>query len=129
MWFCRVDASGANHSFEKGRDFGGDDRRVGKSQRDHPKSRGPASNVSCLKTSLARTVCVFFCLHGFLTRRTRVPSPVVPVPGVGQVGHGLQNTWGLEEDEDNEEGSDEEEEEKMEEKRDEKKAESTLGRM
>ncbi|XP_063331586.1 exosome complex component RRP45 [Pelmatolapia mariae] len=27
-----------------------------------------------------------------------VPSPVVPVPGVGQVGQGLQNSWGLEED-------------------------------
>ncbi|XP_049900251.1 exosome complex component RRP45 [Epinephelus moara] len=32
-----------------------------------------------------------------------VPSPVVPVPGVGQVGQGLQNTWGLEEEEDEEE--------------------------
>lgn len=29
-----------------------------------------------------------------------VPSPVVPVPGVGQVGQGLQNSWGLEEDDD-----------------------------
>lgn len=28
-----------------------------------------------------------------------VPSPVVPAPGVGQVGHGLRNSWGLEEDE------------------------------
>ncbi|KAM3623504.1 uncharacterized protein V6R79_012026 [Siganus canaliculatus] len=27
-----------------------------------------------------------------------VASPVVPVPGVGQVGQGLQNTWGLEEE-------------------------------
>uniref|UniRef100_A0A3Q4I4L0 Exosome complex component RRP45 n=1 Tax=Neolamprologus brichardi TaxID=32507 RepID=A0A3Q4I4L0_NEOBR len=27
-----------------------------------------------------------------------VPSPVLPVPGVGQVGQGLQNSWGLEED-------------------------------
>uniref|UniRef100_A0A669CN31 Exosome complex component RRP45 n=1 Tax=Oreochromis niloticus TaxID=8128 RepID=A0A669CN31_ORENI len=27
-----------------------------------------------------------------------VPSPVVPVPGVGQVGQGLQNSWGLEDD-------------------------------
>ncbi|XP_034544749.1 exosome complex component RRP45 [Notolabrus celidotus] len=32
-----------------------------------------------------------------------VPSPVVPVPGVGQVGQGLQNTWGLQEDEEDEE--------------------------
>uniref|UniRef100_A0AAQ4QTK9 Exosome complex component RRP45 n=1 Tax=Gasterosteus aculeatus aculeatus TaxID=481459 RepID=A0AAQ4QTK9_GASAC len=32
-----------------------------------------------------------------------VPSPVVPVPGVGQVGLGLQNTWGLEEEDDDEE--------------------------
>ncbi|XP_034457542.1 exosome complex component RRP45 isoform X2 [Hippoglossus hippoglossus] len=32
-----------------------------------------------------------------------VPSPVVPVPGVGQVGQGLQNTWGLEEEEEEEE--------------------------
>ncbi|XP_034457570.1 exosome complex component RRP45 isoform X5 [Hippoglossus hippoglossus] len=31
-----------------------------------------------------------------------VPSPVVPVPGVGQVGQGLQNTWGLEEEEEEE---------------------------
>lgn len=29
-----------------------------------------------------------------------VPSPVVPVPGVGQVGQGLQNSWELEEDDD-----------------------------
>ncbi|XP_060946545.1 exosome complex component RRP45 [Limanda limanda] len=35
-------------------------------------------------------------------------SPAVPVPGVGQVGQGLQNTWGLEdeEEEDENEGSD-----------------------
>ncbi|XP_074483667.1 exosome complex component RRP45 isoform X1 [Sebastes fasciatus] len=33
-----------------------------------------------------------------------VPSPVVPVPGVGQVGQGLQNTWVLEEDDEVEEG-------------------------
>ncbi|XP_035492376.2 exosome complex component RRP45 isoform X1 [Scophthalmus maximus] len=32
-----------------------------------------------------------------------VASPVVPVPGLGQVGQGLQNTWGLEEDEEVEE--------------------------
>ncbi|XP_040000842.1 exosome complex component RRP45 [Xiphias gladius] len=37
-----------------------------------------------------------------------VPSPVVPVPGVGQVGQGLQNTWGLEEDDDEEEEEEEE---------------------
>ncbi|XP_019940065.2 exosome complex component RRP45 [Paralichthys olivaceus] len=37
-----------------------------------------------------------------------VPSQVVPVPGVGQVGQGLQNTWGLEEEE--EEGEEEENE-------------------
>lgn len=36
-----------------------------------------------------------------------VPSPVVPAPGVGQVGQGLQNSWGLEEeDEDSEEEED-----------------------
>ncbi|XP_076001308.1 exosome complex component RRP45 isoform X2 [Genypterus blacodes] len=40
-----------------------------------------------------------------------VPSPVLPVPGVGQVGHGLKNTWGLEEDVDEEEEEDDEEEE------------------
>ncbi|XP_061535722.1 exosome complex component RRP45 [Phycodurus eques] len=27
------------------------------------------------------------------------PSPVVPLPGLGQVGQGLQNSWGMEEDE------------------------------
>lgn len=41
-----------------------------------------------------------------------MPSPVVPVPGVGQVGQGLQNTWGLEEEDEEEEndnsGEDEE---------------------
>lgn len=31
-----------------------------------------------------------------------MPSPVVPVPGVGQVGQGLQNTWGLEEEDEEE---------------------------
>ncbi|XP_063738870.1 exosome complex component RRP45 isoform X1 [Eleginops maclovinus] len=46
-----------------------------------------------------------------------VPSPVVPAPGVGQVGEGLQNTWGLEEEED---GDEEEEEQQMEEEQDEK---------
>ncbi|KAA8594470.1 hypothetical protein FQN60_011605 [Etheostoma spectabile] len=36
-------------------------------------------------------------------KKARVPSPLVPVPGVGQVGQGLHNTWGLEEEEDEEE--------------------------
>lgn len=36
---------------------------------------------------------------------TRASSPVVPVPGVGQVGMGLQNTWGVEEEEEMEEFS------------------------
>ncbi|KAJ0033393.1 hypothetical protein NQD34_000500 [Periophthalmus magnuspinnatus] len=36
-----------------------------------------------------------------------VPSPLVPAPGVGQVGQGQQNSWGLEE----EDGESEEEEE------------------
>lgn len=38
-----------------------------------------------------------------LTERTRAASPVVPAPGVGQVGLGLENSWGLEEDADEEE--------------------------
>ncbi|XP_020513072.1 exosome complex component RRP45 [Labrus bergylta] len=46
-----------------------------------------------------------------------VPSPVVPVPGVGQVGQGLQNTWGLEEGDEEEEeendSSDEDQEEQV----------------
>ncbi|XP_042341175.1 exosome complex component RRP45 [Plectropomus leopardus] len=47
-----------------------------------------------------------------------VPSPVVPVPGVGQVGQGLQNTWGLEEEEEEDEeekndSSSEEQEERV----------------
>ncbi|XP_017287935.1 exosome complex component RRP45 isoform X3 [Kryptolebias marmoratus] len=51
----------------------------------------------------------------------RAASPVLPAPGVGQVGHGLQNTWGLEEDEEQEEESSGEEEEiKMEEEQREK---------
>lgn len=52
---------------------------------------------------------------GSLTTHTSVPSPVVPVPGVGQVGQGLQNTWGLEEDEEEEDNdnSGEEQEEKV----------------
>lgn len=50
-----------------------------------------------------------------------MPSPLVPVPGVGQVGEGLQNSWGLEEVDDdmdeNDNSADEQEEEvaKMEE--------------
>ncbi|XP_068445172.1 exosome complex component RRP45 [Clinocottus analis] len=32
----------------------------------------------------------------------KVPSLMVPVPGVGQIGQGLQNTWGLEEDDEEE---------------------------
>lgn len=35
--------------------------------------------------------------------RPTVSSPVLPAPGVGQVGQGLQNAWGLEEEEDSEE--------------------------
>ncbi|XP_029296200.1 exosome complex component RRP45 [Cottoperca gobio] len=38
-----------------------------------------------------------------------VPSPVVPIPGVGQVGQGLQNTWGLEDDEEEENGEEQDE--------------------
>lgn len=51
-----------------------------------------------------------------------VPSPVVPVPGVGQVGQGLQNTWGIEEDDEEEEeidSSGEEQEEMVTERKDE----------
>uniref|UniRef100_A0A8C6T464 Exosome complex component RRP45 n=1 Tax=Neogobius melanostomus TaxID=47308 RepID=A0A8C6T464_9GOBI len=40
-----------------------------------------------------------------------VPSPVVPAPGVGQVGQGLQNSWDLEEEEEEESEEEEEEEE------------------
>nr|XP_020451822.1 exosome complex component RRP45 [Monopterus albus] len=39
----------------------------------------------------------------------KVPSLVVPVPGVGQVGQGLKNTWGLEEEDDDDEEEEEEE--------------------
>ncbi|CAJ1053275.1 exosome complex component RRP45 [Xyrichtys novacula] len=46
-----------------------------------------------------------------------VPSPVVPIPGVGQVGQGVQSTWGLEEDDEGEEeendNSGEEQDEKV----------------
>lgn len=46
----------------------------------------------------------FFLLLSFsLTTSTSVLSPVLPVPGVGQVGQGLQNTWGLEEEEEDDE--------------------------
>lgn len=48
-------------------------------------------------------VCVAGPCCCSLTVHLSVPSPVVPVPGVGQVGEGLQNTWGLEEDDDMEE--------------------------
>lgn len=37
-----------------------------------------------------------------LTRQTRAASPVLPAPGVGQVGTGLENSWGLDEDVDEE---------------------------
>ncbi|KAM4584007.1 exosome complex component RRP45 [Odontesthes bonariensis] len=40
-----------------------------------------------------------------------VPSPVVPVPGVGQVGQGLQNSWGLEEEEDDDDDDDDDDDE------------------
>lgn len=50
-----------------------------------------------------------------LTIHTSVPSPVVPVPGVGQVGEGLQNSWGLEEVDDNMEENDNSGEEQEEE--------------
>ncbi|XP_031140434.1 exosome complex component RRP45 [Sander lucioperca] len=55
-----------------------------------------------------------------------VPSPLVPVPGVGQVGQGLHNTWGLEEEEEedeeeeNDNSGEEQEETKMEEEQHEK---------
>jgi len=39
---------------------------------------------------------------------------VVPVPGVGQVGQGLQNTWGLEEEEEEEEEEDDDDDEEEE---------------
>lgn len=41
---------------------------------------------------------------------------MLPVPGVGQVGQGLQNTWGLEEDVDEEEEDDDDSVEEGEEK-------------
>lgn len=36
----------------------------------------------------------------------RVPSPVIVATGTGQVGEGLENTWGLEEDDEEEEMAD-----------------------
>lgn len=48
-----------------------------------------------------------------LTIHSSVPSPVVPVPGVGQVGEGLQNSWGLEEVDDMEENDNSGEEEEV----------------
>ncbi|XP_061130674.1 exosome complex component RRP45-like [Syngnathus typhle] len=36
----------------------------------------------------------------------QIQSPVVPIPGMGQVGQGLQNNWGIEEDDLDEEDSD-----------------------
>lgn len=74
-------------------------------------------------------MCPLVILHyvhcGSLTTRTRVPSPVVPVPGVGQVGQGLQSSWGLEEDdgeeeEENDNSGEEQEVTKMEEDQHEK---------
>lgn len=50
--------------------------------------------------------------EGSLTKLSRAASPVVPAPGVGQVGLGQENSWGLEEDVDEE---DDEEETQMEE--------------
>ena len=44
---------------------------------------------------------------------------MVPVPGVGQVGAGLQNAWGLEDEEDDDEDEEEEEGEEKEEDGDE----------
>ncbi|XP_047434595.1 exosome complex component RRP45 [Mugil cephalus] len=38
-----------------------------------------------------------------------VPSPLLPAPGVGQVGQGLQNSWGLEEEDDDDEEEEENE--------------------
>lgn len=37
-----------------------------------------------------------------LTRQSRAASPVLPAPGVGQVGRRLESSWGLEEEEDEE---------------------------
>ncbi|XP_029706151.1 exosome complex component RRP45 isoform X1 [Takifugu rubripes] len=54
-------------------------------------------------------------------KHTRAASPVVPAPGVGQVGLGLENSWGLEEDVDEEDEGKGEEEPQMEEQHHERK--------
>lgn len=56
-----------------------------------------------------------------LTRQTRAASPVLPAPGVGQVGTGLENSWGLEEDVDEEDENMSGEETKIEEQQQERK--------
>lgn len=56
-----------------------------------------------------------------LTTQTRAASPVLPAPGVGQVGTGLENSWGLEEDVDEEDESMSGEEAKLEEQQQERK--------
>lgn len=56
-----------------------------------------------------------------LTKHTRAASPVLPAPGVGQVGLGLENSWGLEEDVDEEGESKSDEETQMEEQHHERK--------
>lgn len=69
----------------------------------------------------ARTWRRFRC--DSLTRHTRAASPLLPAPGVGQVGPGLEDRWGLEEDADEEdektsgEETAEEEEEEEEQRR------------
>lgn len=47
-----------------------------------------ATNKMCLTSSFVIS----------LTTHARMLSQVVPVPGVGQVGQGLENSWGLEDD-------------------------------
>ncbi|XP_033890440.3 exosome complex component RRP45 [Acipenser ruthenus] len=42
-----------------------------------------------------------------------IPSPVVRAPGTGQIGEGLQNSWGLDENEDGEEAEDQTMEEEL----------------
>lgn len=54
-------------------------------------------------------------------KHTRAASPVVPAPGVGQVGLGLENSWGLGEDVDEEDEGKSEEEPQMEEQHHERK--------
>lgn len=84
----------------------------------------PQVNVSLLLSATHYIHC------DSLTINTRVPSPVVPVPGVGQVGQGLQNTWGLEEEDDGEEGNDNsgEEQEETITKMEEEEHEKEIGR-